>query len=360
MDNEQKNREIDIIGMLKKIWAAKKTLLVFIIIFTIIGIVVALNRQKKYTANVMLAPELTSPMNISSSMSDLASMVGIDLKSSGNQLDAIYPQIYPDVFASNDFVLKLFDIKVKTQDNTVKTYYDHLTKDPKTPFWEYPMMWISSLMEKKQATSNGTSKLNPFKLTKQQDGVCGAIKHNIQCLIDKETGVIVINVEDIDPQVAAIVADTLQNRLQEYITRYRTKKTYNNLQYAKKIYAEAKSQYIKSRQLYGSYSDANTDLILQSYKLKEEDLENEMQLKYNAYTQAATQLLDAQNQLQLSTPAFTVLQSATIPLQASSTPRSTTVIIFMIVGCILDAIWVLFLQDLIIPIIRKHHNTKNN
>lgn len=40
----------------------------------------------------------------------------------------------------------------------------------------------------------------------------------------QKTSVISISVMDQDPMVAAILADTLQSRLQQYITEYRTKK----------------------------------------------------------------------------------------------------------------------------------------
>ena len=70
--------------------------------------------------------------------------------------------------------------------------------------------------------------------------------------------------------------------MQRYITEYRTNKARHDLQYFKQLTVEAKHEYEKERQLYGSYSDANTDVVLQSFRSKQEDLENDMQLKFNA------------------------------------------------------------------------------
>lgn len=349
MDNK-KNFEIDIIGILKQIMSEKKLLGIFVAIFMVAGIIVALNKQKEYTANVVLAPEI-SGMGMSQSLGDIASMVGVNLGGSSNSTDAIYPDIYPDVFASNDFIINLFDVKVTTQKtNVTKTYYNHLLEDIETPFWKYPSKWVHNILSKlstPENDNNKTSRINPFCLTKTQNSVCGAIKNNISCMIDKKTSVITIAVADVDPQIAAIMADTIQNRLQEYILMYRTKKARNDMEYAMKIYKESKEQYVKAQQIYSAYTDANNDVILQSFKSKQEELENEMQLRYNIYNQSVAQLQSAKAKVQECTPAFTIIQSSTVPLKASSTPRSTIIIIFMVLGIICDIIWVVWLRSLI-------------
>jgi capsule polysaccharide export protein KpsE/RkpR len=122
--------------------------------------------------------------------------------------------------------------------------------------------------------------------------------------VDKKTSVISITVTDQDPLIAALIADSAKQRLQTFITNYRTNKARNDLSYMEKLYNEAKEQYSRARQLYASYSDANQELLLESYKSKEEDLENEMQLKYNIYTQVTEQLQLAKAKVQERTPAF--------------------------------------------------------
>lgn len=85
--------------------------------------------------------------------------------------------------------------------------------------------------------------------------------------------------------------------------------------------------------------------MLMSYQSKLEDLENDMQLKFNNYSQTAQQVQKAQAKIQENTPAFTVIQNATVPLKSSSMPRTLMVIIFVFVGVIADALWVLVLSQ---------------
>ena len=108
---------------------------------------------------------------------------------------------------------------------------------------------------------------------------------------------------------------------------------------------EAKAAYEKSRQKYASFADANSEVVLMSYQSKLEDLENDMQLKFNNYSQTAQQVQKAQAKIQENTPAFTVIQNATVPLKSSSMPRTLMVIIFVFVGVIADALWVLVLSQ---------------
>lgn len=344
-------KEIDIVGTILKVFKEPKLLGKILIASAILGVIVALAKPKEYTAFVTLAPEVTG-MGMSQSLGNIASAVGFDLGGANPSTDAIYPDIYPNVFASNDFVLDLFDIQVtQLNDTTPRRYYDHLVFDKKIPFWSYPSIWIAELLTAPE--EGGTATINPFKLSKTQDGVCNLIKKNIHCQIDKETNVITINVTDFDPQVAAIMADTVQVRLQQYITVYRTKKARNDLEFAQTIFDEAYADYIVAQKAYNRYAEANTDVIIPSYKSQLEDLENEMQLKYNLYNQAATQLQTAKTKVQERTPAFTIVQNSTVPIRASSTPRSVIVILFMFLGFMADAIWVVFGRALVAKLRKK-------
>ena len=99
-------KEIDIISLVNKVLRAKKTLVICFLTSLILGIGYALGQQKTYTASVMIAPEANS-MGMSQSLSDIAGAIGMSLGNNNQGVDAIYPEIYPEIFASNDFRLKM-------------------------------------------------------------------------------------------------------------------------------------------------------------------------------------------------------------------------------------------------------------
>ena len=92
----------------------------------------------------------------------------------------------------------------------------------------------------------------------------------------------------------------------------------------------------------GGYADANRDLILESARMRQEELENDMQLQYNIYTQVAQQLQMAEAKVQEKTPAFTVLQEAMVPVKHANMPKIFILAVFLLLGFVLRVVWILW------------------
>ena len=237
--------------------------------------------------------------------------------------DAINPMLYPDLMEDNGFVVGLFDIKVKSKDGEIAcSYYDYLLKHQKRPFWQYVIVWVKKLLPKdEEHVINKGNKLNPYVLSKRQDEICKIIRDKVSISIDKKTAVISISVEAQDPLICKTVADSVKERLQTFITNYRTNKARIDEKHYKNLVDEAKADYEKARRLYGSYADSNMEMVLESYRAKQTDLENDMQLKYNTYTTLMTQYQMAKAKVQERTPAFTLVQGAAVPIKPAGPKR---------------------------------------
>lgn len=170
--------------------------------------------------------------------------------------------------------------------------------------------------------------------------VVEAMQGNISCNVDKKTNVISISVTDQDPLVCATMADSVRVKLQDFITRYRTNKAKIDLEYTKKLYSNAKKEYEKARQVYASYSDANQDVILQSFVSKKEDLENDMQLKFNTYSTLTMQYQAALAKVQERTPAFTILQGASVPIRPAGPKRMIFVAVMLFLTFIGTSVYI--------------------
>lgn len=357
---EDTNHEIDIVAIVKKVIKDKWSLLAFFIIFAVLGIAVALMTPRTYSTDVVVAPELSSG-SMPEGLSDIASMVGVDLNN-GNKssVDAIYPQIYPDVISSNDFIVQLFNIPVTTEGaKNSKTYFDHITKDAKKGFWDYPKTWMGNIVKKitgKKDTTNladASTVIDPVHLNKVQSDIRDAIRSQVTCVVDKKTNVITITAKDFDRFVSAEVADTVQKRLRNYIIEYRTKKFKQDVAYAQSLVDTAEAKYVKTRNAYTAFAEANTDVTQESFVTKRDEMENNMQMRYTNYTQALQQLQVAQAKLREHTPVFTVIQEASVPFKPSGTPRSLIVLGYVLAGLFFDAIWVLLLKQKFMRLFRK-------
>ena len=95
-------------------------------------------------------------------------------------------------------------------------------------------------------------------------------------------------------------------------------------EYYEKLYRESKAKYEESQRKYASFHDSNLDATLGTITTKRDELENEMQLRYNIFNQVSTQLQSAQSKVQERTPVFTIIQKPRVPNKASSMPRMFT------------------------------------
>ena len=322
MEEKKEMETIDLRVIFSKIWAKRKIYYIVLPIVFILSCAYILCIPRTYTSSLSLAPEMNNSSNLGGTIGSLASSFGIDLGSM-DTTDAINPMLYPDLMEDNGFVVGLFNIKVATADGSLKcSYFDYLTKHQEYPFWTKGIGSIKKLFAKEEEVkTKGGAKMNPYMLSKKQNDVASSIRKNISISIDKKTAVITISTEAQDPLICKTLADSVKERLQIFITNYRTSKARVDEQYYKRLTSEAKSDYEKSRQLYGSYADANTDVILTSMRAKQEDLENDMQLKYNAYTAMTTQYQAAKAKVQERTPAFTVVKGAAVPIKAAKPKR---------------------------------------
>ena len=112
---EEDDLEIDLMEYVRKLWAARKLLFKVGGIAAIVGVIIALTTPKEYTVNVTLAPELGNSRR-SSSLSSIASMLGVGGMSMGSDADALNVTLYPNVVASTPFIIDLLDTPVQTLD----------------------------------------------------------------------------------------------------------------------------------------------------------------------------------------------------------------------------------------------------
>lgn len=340
----KESKEIDFIGLFLRVLRDWKTLLIFILVFAVIGVIVAINTPKKFTTTVLLAPE-SSSSGLGGELDTFGQMLGLNMSS--NSSDAIVPELYPNIFTSTNFLLGLYDVKVTMNDyQTEKTYYKHLKADYAPPFWSYPKIWLSKLIKsfsKKKGVPSDT--INPFHLSEEQYNICNLMRRNIQCNVDQRTGLVTLTVTDIDEVVAAILADTLTNRLQDYITEYRTKKARNDLEFVEILCEQAKNDYLKAQSEYANFADATMNIYKTKLKAQQDNLESEMLLKQTLYSNVSQQLLVARQRVQERTPAFTIIQEASVAIEASSMSRMLMVIIWSFLGFVAGAFWCLYLRE---------------
>lgn len=340
-------QEIDLLELAGKIWADRRLVLKWCGIAVVVALVVAFSIPKEYTTTVMLAPEVEGVSRSLGGLSALAGMAGINM-GSGESSDALYPDLYPDIVSSVGFTTELFNVPVKDAEGELDTnLYTYLKEEQRSPWWSaiisFPFKclgWVMSLFKEEEEGTDGG--VNPFQLTKDEDGVVKALNERIAVSVDKKTSLISLSVTMQDPLISATMTDTVMAKLQDYITEYRTNKARHDLDFTQKLYDEAQKKYYDAQQAYADYVDMNQNISLRSVQTRQERLQNEMNLAYNLYNQTAQQLQLAKAKVQENTPVYTIVQAATVPLKASKPSKLMILVGFVFLAGVGSVGWILF------------------
>ncbi len=364
---EEEGDEIDILELLRKLWDARKKILKWCGIAAVAGLVIGFSIPKEYTVSSKLAPETVSK-SATGSLSSLASLAGINLATM-NTVDAVYPDLYPDIVSSTPFVVELFPVQVEFEsknEQMTTDYYTYLKDYTRTPWWNKVIVapfkalgWFIGLFrESEEEEEEGFASLNPAELSKEQDEVAKDIRENISLSVDKKTSVISLSVTAQDPHVAARITEEVIARLKTYVTNYRTEKSRTDLAYYENLYTEAKNSYFTAQQRYANYVDRNQGVILQRVKTEQERLQNEMNLAYQLYNSCAQQLQAARAKVQMETPVFTVINPPQVPLKRSAPSKVTILVAFVFLAFVFESVWVLWGRDLVAGVKKKEEEEK--
>lgn len=329
---KENKKIIDVEKLSKLVWGRKKLFMRTLPIAFVLSCVWIFPEPRYYTAEVSLAPETVSESG-GGGLSAIAATFGMNL--GGAQNDAIYPLLYPELFESNKFVVSLFDIQVQTDDGEVNCdYYTYLKKHRKHnvlthPFKKMKRSILGLFKTKKKVPSaggDGSIKINPFYLSEEDDALVEGVKNSIVCAVDKKTDVTTIIVKDQDPLICATLADSVKERLQRFITDYRTSKARQDMAYYEKLTSAAWAEYNSAVKKYSDYCDSHQGVILQSYISERDALETEVSLKLNTYNAMRSQFETAKAKVQECTPAFTTLKSACVPIKPAGPKRMIFVV----------------------------------
>lgn len=341
------DNRLDFTLFFTKIWNRK---LLFIKVWIVVFVLACLwifPQPRYYTCSVSLAPESTDGKS-GGGLASLAASFGLNIGSMSSS-DAIYPQLYPDIFESTDFVVDLFDIKVTTKDRSISTdYFTYLTKHQKSNPYMVPLYWtkkkISSLLHKKDTTvipGKDGKRFDYFRLNATTDEAKTMVNAAIKCSYSKTTDVITITTKDQDPLVCALLADSAMAHLQDFIINYRTKKARKDYEYYKTLSEKARLDYDSARIEYSTFVDKHSNVSLSSHQTKQMALESEMNVKMQLYNIMATRMEEARAKVQENTPAFTTLKCATVPVRPAGPKRLMFVIGMLVLATVFTSCYVL-------------------
>ena len=342
--------EIDLMDLLRKVIGIRKKIYKAAGIGLIIGVIVAISIPKQYTVEVTLSPEMGNDK--AGGLSGLAaSFLGSGV-TMGDGTDALNASLSADIVSSTPFLLELSAMEIPVTKNEVMTLNTYLDEET-SPWWSYvigfPGMVIggvkSLFTEEDEIASFDKTSQGAIELSKQDSRKIATLKKVITASVDKKTSMTSVTATFQDPKIAAVVADSVVKKLQEYIIDYRTFKAKEDCIYLEKLFKERQQEYYIAQKKYADYLDSHDNLILQSVRAEQERLQNDMSLAYQVYSQVASQLQVARAKVQEETPVFAVVEPAVVPLEPSGTSKKIYVLAFVFLAVCIVIFWNLFGKD---------------
>jgi uncharacterized protein involved in exopolysaccharide biosynthesis len=353
---ENNSDEIDITGIVKKIWKKRRFIIKLTGFFLLLGLFIALFSPVKYTSTCTVVPQ-TGNRSGSSNLSSVAAIMGVNLGTAMMTEGTLSPNIYPEIIKSVPFTREIMktEVIVKKSNGQPITLYDYYADKQYREFnlleaiKKYtiglPGVIIGAIRGGNQTTIEETVPLNDstnvFNLSVTERRVYKAIQTAMEVNLNSKNGYVTIGYTFPEAKVAAEVTDKIYNTLEEYVSQFKSEKLNDNLKFIEKSYETAREDFLNAQDRLSSFQDANRGLTTASARSMEARLRNEYDIAYSIYRELATQREQAKIAVKENQTILTLVNPPVVPVVKSAPRRSIIIVGFLFLGVVVSVGWVL-------------------
>lgn len=312
--------------IVQTVWQGRVRMGVGTLFFALVGVAVAVLTPAEYVCVAKIMPEMGSGSG--DMFKRLASVAGFNGMNMGNEeeVDAVRPDLYPNVLQSTPFMLHLMEQPVTTSNGQLVSI-GQLVMPTEQARWS-----LSRLMGRNHSNAvnrSSTAKLaGPVRLTTRQRDLVEDISERIGTRLDTRSGVITITAKMPDATASAMAAQVAMDYLTKYVTNYRTEKARQDLLFYEQRLQEARQRYQAAQLNLFRYNDQHKSLVLQTATMERQRRDAELTIAQTVYTELSHQFEKAKLTVQERTPVFKVLEPAQVPLERASPRRTVMVLLF--------------------------------
>lgn len=346
---ENNSDEIDLIELLKTLWDSKRLIVKITFFFAVLGIASSLMSPIVYTASSTFIPQSSQAGSGASSLSGVASLVGINLSGgamSGAEIPpAIYPQILESVPYKRELLAASLNSSEKDPNITLKEYL--LNEDSsfsllglvKKYTIMLPFTVLAAIRGDKGAVSSDSS--SEMSVSADEDDLFRALGAILSLGVNTKDGFVSLSAEMGDPIICALVAKEAQKILQKSVINYKIKSASEVLVFNQKQLDLKKAEFDSLQNKLALFKDSNLNIIDSRFENRLSGLEAKFSLVSSVYQELAKQLEQSKLQVSKDTPIFSVIKPVTIPNKRSAPKRAQMVLVFLFAGFILGSGYVL-------------------
>jgi uncharacterized protein involved in exopolysaccharide biosynthesis len=327
----------------------KRFLLTVVLVFVLLGAVVAIFSPKEYVSKTIILPQISSSQGLGQKLGGFAKLVGLNFAE--NSKNEIFPTLYPVIANSIPFqkeVLSSHVVDAVTGDSLRVTEYlsDINLKGPTDYLKEYtiglPGKVVGIFKSEQEETPLNLTDTTIVKLSEIEKEQIEYLEENISVTFNEVEGYIEIYSMLPDAAFSAQLTKNVQVLLQNYIIEFNISKAKDELDYLEKRHEEAKTNYDEKRNALGRFRDQNKNYIRSAIENRYEQLKTENDLAFSVYSQLSSELETAKLQVKRDTPIFTILKPVSIPPEPTGPNKALILFGYALLGFFLGSGFTLF------------------
>lgn len=147
------------------------------------------------------------------------------------------------------------------------------------------------------------------------DDTVEVVREHIRYNIHRNDAALTVGFVDSDPLVASQMLDSVTHHLQTIITSYRQSVAKAAVRDAQERFRVTKERYLSAQKRYSAFADSHQNTVSGIERQEENALSKEVDLAYQDYKKATTQLVRQMSLAKRNYMSFAVIKSNTVPLR---------------------------------------------
>lgn len=349
---------IDLIALAKTLWEGRKTVILTVAIFAVLGVFVAIFSPVEYEAKTILVPQVQSKSSGMGGLSSLAALAGFNLDAMQGGSAELSPMIYPQIVQSIPFQRTIIHTPIKWENYAEPVdmlfYSDSLSKSsPLGIIKKYTIGLPGVIIKLIKGTPEdvSTSVIGDgtiVSLSKEEKAASDALKSQLSIDVNSKDGYITIKSTAPEAYAAAQIVQVAQQLLQEKVTEYKIVKARQTLSFIEDMYKVKEKIFNTAQSELALFRDRNLNLESAMAITQQEKLESDKQLSFSVFIEVAKQLENAKIKVKEDTPIFSIIEPVSIPTERSKPNKKMILVIWIFLGGIVGVGWVFgkqFLQE---------------
>lgn len=349
-NNELNTSEKTTIGFLDILVEFSKNLKLMIriiLIFLLLGLVVAIFRTTNYTATSRVVADLYDgqDMRLTSGLNALRSF-GVNLGEPGS---GIIPDTYPQIIKSREVLYDVIKtpVYISKLDSTMRLmdYLNHknFSYYLKKYTIKLPFTIVRLIFPKQEFVKIKTKHDKILYLDKYEHAALNKLMGDIVSAgYDFETGIITISTTISDPILSAQINEMILTSFRKRIRNMYDEKNSDNLKFIKERLEESKEELREAEQRVVEFLERNTNPQTIQLQTELDRLKRDVDFKANLYNELQLRYTQAKLELKKSEPVIKIIERPSPPLNHSSLGRFSILLICIVIGFLIGLVLIFF------------------